>query len=249
MTTPASPSPAQPAGDDRNLVVVDAATATSFEDKLHLFWRDHRGKVYAVVGLVAAAGLGKFALDYLAAQKEKSVQSAFVAATTTDQRKAFAAAHQDHPLAGIALLNAGDDAFKAGKSADAATNYDQAAKALKTGPLAARAKLGAAVAKILAGKTAEGATELKQLADDAAQAKDQRSEAAYHLVTLAADAGNSADVQKYSDLLGRIAKDSAWFMRASALRASLPTPTPAPATDGKKADTPTDLKVNLPGGK
>lgn len=257
MSMSATPSKSNPAGDDRNLVAVDATTAVTFEDKVNLFWKKNRNAVIALCVLVLLAIVGREGWNYLAAQKELEVEKAYAAATTPEQLKSFAAAHADHSLGGIAQLQMADDAYKAGKAADAVTAYDKALVALKDGPLAARAQLGRALAKISAGKAADGSGELKKLADDASQTKTVRAEAAYHLTSLAVEAGNATEAQKYVDLLMQIDPDSqrSWTQRALQRRASLPaTPAPAaaaaPAADAKKSDAAAPaVELKVPGKK
>ena len=251
MTTPATPSAPKPAGDDRNLVAVDVSTAASFEERLHLFWKNNGNSILTLVGLVLVGIIAKGGLDYFSAQKELGIEKDYAVATTPEQLKAFATSHTGHSLAGIALLRVADDAYAAGKTADALTGYEQALPALKGTPLAARAQLGRALAKIGTGKGAEGTAELKQLADDARLTKGVRAEAMYHLASLANDVSNSADVQKYSEALMRLDPSSPWTQRVLALRASLPTP--AAATDEKKPaeagkpDASAPMQVKLPG--
>lgn len=254
MSTPATPASPKPAGDDRNLVAVDATTATSFEDRMHLFWEKNGTAVLTLCGLVLVGILAKGGWDYLAKQKELGVEKDYAAASTADQLKAFAASHTGHTLAGIALLRVADEAYTAGKTADAIPAYEKALAELKTGPLAARAKLGRALSKLAAGKTAEGTADLKQLADNAAEAKIVRVEASYHLASLAAEAGNAADVQKLSEQIMKLDPQSPWTQRAFSLRASLPAPKAeaAPAAgkaDEKKADAAPAVQVKLPGAK
>ena len=259
MSTPATPTSPKPAGDDRNLVALDATTATTFEDKVHLLWEKHGKAVWLGCGLVLVGFLAKGGWDYLAAQKELGIEKDYAAATTPEQLRAFAASQAGHPLAGIALLRVADEAYTAGKAADAAAAYDKAALALKDGPLAARAKLGRALAKIGAGKNADGAGELKQLADNANEAKTVRVEALYHLASLAAEAAKAEEVQKLSEQLMKLDPQSPWTQRAFGLRASLPA-APAPVADsakpadaGKPADKKTEaspsMQVKLPGTK
>lgn len=251
MSTSATPSSPSPAGDDRNLVPVDATTAVTFEDKAQLFWKKNRALLIGVCVVVLLAILGKGGWEYLARQKELDVEKAYAAATTTEQLKTFSAAHADHSLGGIAQLRIADEAYEAGKAADAIAAYDKAAVTLKTGPLAARAKLGRALAKASAGKAPEASTELKQIADDAAQFKALRAEAAYHLTSLAVEAGNATEAQRLVDQLNQIDPMGTWAQRAIMLRSTLPaTPAPAPAAaaapaaDAKKDES---VKVKLPG--
>lgn len=245
MSTPATPSSPKPAGDDRNLVAVDAATAATFEDKMQLFWKNNRTMVAGLCGLVLAGIVAKGGWDYMAAQKDIEVGNAYAAAATPEQLKAFAAAHSSHVLGGIAQLRMADDAYGAGKAADAVAGYDKALAVLKDGPLVARAKLGRALAKAQSGKGAEAAAELKQLADDAKQLKAVRSEAAFHLTGLAVEAGNAVDAQKYVDQLNQLDPMGPWSQRAVSLRATLPA-TPAPAAPKADAAAPA-VQVKVPG--
>ena len=260
MSKPATPSSPSRAGDDRNLVAVDATTAVSFEDKINLFWKNNRTAVLAICGLVVVGIVGKGVWDYLARQREADIGKAYAAATTPEQLKSFGAAHDGHTLAGIAQLRLADEAYTAGKSADAITGYEKAAAVLKTGPLAVRAKMGRALAKVQAGRTADATADLKQMADDANQFKSVRAEAAYHLTGLAVEAGNAAEAQKLVDQLMQIDPDpqKSWTQRAMMLRATLPaTPPPAVAEPapgapaGEKKDEPAApvLQLNLPGKK
>ena len=154
--------------------------------------------------------------------------------------KTFADSHPGHPLAGAAYLRVADEAFAAGRAAEALPNYEKAAAALKDGPFAARAKLGLAVTKVVGGQASEGAAELKRFAEDTNQLKGVRAEAAYHLASMGVEAGAAADVQKYSDLLMQIDPASPWTQRALALRASLPVAPLAvePSADSATPSTP-----------
>lgn len=253
------PSHSNPSGDDRHLVPVDETTAVTFEDKLHLFWKKNRNGVIGVIAIVLLAIAGKEGWEYLQRQKDADVKAAYASATTSDLQKAFIAAHPDHVLAGIAHLRMADDAYKAGRSADAINAYTNAIAALKTGPLAARAQLGRAIAKAQSGKTADAIADLKQLADDKNQFKAIRAEAVYDLTSLAAEAGNAADTQKYSDQLMQIDPTSPWTQRALALRTSLPATEKsadaaakpadvkaAPQSSEKKDEAAPAVKLNIP---
>ncbi len=261
MTTPANPSNQKPAGDDRNLVAVDENyKALTFEDTVHQIWARNRKLVYLFLVVVLVAILGKGGWEYLQQQKEAEVGKSYAAATNAEQLKAFATAHPDHPLAGLAYLRVADEAYAAGKTADAVAAYDKAIPALKDGPLAARAQLGRAIAKAQSGKSAEAVNDLKQLANDANQASALRAEASYQLASLAAEAGNAADVGKYVDDLMKIDPSSSWAQRGMMLRATLPAaPAPkpttaaptapsAPAPAAKKDDGKSgEMQVKLPG--
>ena len=229
MTTPATPSAPNKTGDDRNLVAVDENyVALTFEDRLHIYWRKNGRSVVAFIVVVLLAILAKGAWEYLDAQKELEIQRAYAAASTTDQLKAFAAAHAGHLLTGVAQLRLADEAYAAGRSADTISGYEAALATIKSGPLASRARLGLAMARIQSGKTPDGEAALRQLAADAAEAKGTRVEAAYQLASLASVAGKPDDVRKYSDQVMQLDPTSPWTQRVMMLRASLPATEVAP---------------------
>jgi hypothetical protein len=239
-TSPSSPKPG----------TESTPAPLTFEDKLQHFWQQNRMIVLGLCALVLIAILAKGGWERYQAGRERDVEAAYAAATTTEQLRSFIAAHPDHELAGVAELRIADEAYAAGKSADAVAGYDKAVATLKTGPLATRAQLGRALAKIQSGNATDGANELKQIANDSAQLKTARAEAAYHLASLAAESNNAADVQKYADQLEQIDPASTWARRAMMLRATLPVPAaPAPAaatsSESTKAGGPS-LEVNLP---
>ncbi len=229
------PSNANPTDDSK--ATGETYVPLTFEDKLNQFWQKNRGIVFGLCALVLAVILGKGLWERHQKQQEQDIETAYANATTPEQIKAFIAAHPDHSLSGVAELRQADEAYTAGKSADAITHYDKAVAILKTGPLAARAQLGRALAKVQAGKAAEAGNELKTLLNDATQLKALRAEAAYHLASLAADSGNATDVQKYVDQLNQIDPASPWARRAVSLRASLPA-TPAPSVPAATSATP-----------
>src|SRR5688572_4825720 len=119
MSPSATPSTPTPAGDDRNLVAVDATTAISFEDKLQLFWKRNRTMVLGLCVAIVIVILAKGGWDYYARQKDLDIEKAYASATSTEQLKAFIAAQPNHVLGGIAQLRIADEAYAAGKSDDA----------------------------------------------------------------------------------------------------------------------------------
>ena len=244
MTTPAAPSDSNPPGDDHNLVAVDEnSAALTFEEKLHRFWKGNSQMVIAGCVMVLLVILAIGGWDLYQDRREKGIENDYAAATTPEKLGAFAAANPGHELAGLALLRLADDAYSAGRFAEAQTNYDKAAAVLKSGPFAARAQVGAAVSQLDLGKTAEGEAALKRISADASQLTGIRAEATYHLARLAMDAGRVADVSKLSDQLMQIDPASPWTQRALALRASLPV---VPATEAKKEGPSALPMISLP---
>lgn len=226
------------------------------ETTLHRFWRQNGQMLILVCAAVLLAILAKGGWDYFAAQKEESVRKAYAAATTSEKLKAFADDHSGHVLAGIARLRLADEAYAAGKGAEAVTAYEAAVPALQDSALAARARLGVAMARIQAGRKADGETALRELVGQADLAKATRAEAGYHLATLAYAGGRTDEVLKYCDQIMEIDAGSAWAQRAQMLRLQatvastqgrpLPAPSPVPAAP---ADAGPEIKLNLPTGK
>lgn len=227
MSTPTSPT-TPPAGDDRNLVQAAPAPASpGFEERLQAFWSKHAKLIMLVCVVVLAAIVARGAMEWMAANKEKGIAADYAAATTNDQLRSFIAAHPSHALAGAAHLRLADEAFAAGNQTAALGDYQKAAEILKTGPFAGRARLGAAMSKHLSGDLSGAQADLRAIADDITQLKAVRAEAAYHLASLASEAGNSAEVARLADQVMAIDPTSLWSQRAMMLRVTAPSPAAA----------------------
>jgi len=159
-----------PAGDDRNLVIVDEDFAQAdSEDRLWLFWERNQerlvgGTVAVVVGLIAW-----FAVQSWIESEAEGLRTKYAEVKDDAGRAAFAAAHPGETLAAVALLEVADNLKTAGKPAVAA--YDAAAAAAeKAGSAPAvraigwRARLYAGLLAQDAG-AADAATRLAQVAD------------------------------------------------------------------------------------
>lgn len=255
MSTPATPSPT-PSGDDRNLVRVDETyVAPGFEDKLRIFWEKNSKTVLIVCVAVLAAIVIRGGWELVQSQKAKGIAADYAAAASDSAKlKGFAESHEGHALGGAAYLRLADEAYAAGKFADAAAHYEKAAAILKEGPFAGRIRLGLAVSKIQAGNASEADAALKALANDVGQLKAVRAEAAYHLATLAAAAGKNDEVAKLAEQIMTIDPQGTWSQRAMMLRATLPageatTAAPAPTATEEKTDDATPAVSFKPGGE
>ena len=202
-----------------------------FEEQLRAIWekKENRTTVFFGCAVVALAIIGWYGYKAFAAQRESEIESAYSAAVIPARLHAFTQDNKGHPLAGAAYLKLADDAYTAGNYDAAFGDYDKAATALPGTPFASRALLGKAVCQVRSGKITEGSTALRQLAEDAAQLKTVRCEAAYHLATLAFDAGNFDDVTKLADLIMQVDAGGLWAQRAIQLRIRGPM-TAAPGT-------------------
>ncbi len=223
MLTP-TPSPSPTGQDQQNAV----AAAPDLETTMREFWHKNGKTVLLACGLVLAAVAGKAGYEYFNEQREISVANEFAAASTPEKLKAFATSHAGHTLAGVAQLRLADDAYAAGKFTEASSLYQQAATTLKAGPMASRAHLGEGISKFQSGQTAEGETKLKAVASDASLSKPLRAEAAYHLASIALDAGRHEEASKHLDLINAIDPSGLWAKRGMMLRGRIQTPSATP---------------------
>lgn len=241
MSTPHKPDSPSSAGDDRNLVTIDENyLAPTFEDRLRIFWEKNARAIVAGCVLIVLVILGKGAYDYTVSQRERAVAADFAAASAAegdDSLKSFVASHGDHVLGGLAQLELADRAYLARNYADARAAYEKAAGILKKNAFGQRARLGAAISAVQAGAASEGEAALNQIVSDLALDKLVRSEAAYHLASRAAEAGNTTEAIRLIEQSTVIDPEGHWADRASMLRSTLSVPE-TPDAAGTAADTP-----------
>lgn len=222
MSSNPKPTPAV-SGDDRNLVSVDENyLAPTFEDRLRLFWEKNSRAVVAGVALVLVVILGKGGYEIFRARQERAVSAAYAAATSDALLADFVAAHPGHVLGGLAQLRLADQAYASGSYAAARSAYEKAAGILKSDTFGQRARLGAAISAVQSGASAEGGAALKAIVADLNLAKLVRAEAAYHLASLAAVAGDGAEALRLIEQVSAIDPEGPWADRASLLRTTLP---------------------------
>lgn len=218
--SPTPPSPASRADDPQAAASAEPVPVAgpSFEDQLRAFWEAQRSRIVTVVAVVALVILGKGLWEMYEAQREAAIAADFAKAKTSEQLRRFAVEHPADALAGVAHLRLADEAYAAGKFADAAAGYGKALAVLKDGPLSSRARVGEGVAHVLGGQKAAGTATLKALADDLTAAVSVRAEATYHLASLAAEAGDAAGLQTFLEQLTKVSPQSLWTQRAALLR-------------------------------
>lgn len=243
ITPPNQPS----VGPNRPGATADKTqTELPFDEQLRIFWEKNRHALYLGCALVVLAIVGRYVYETLTAEREAKIEAAYAVATTPAKLQAFARDNAGHPLAGVAWLKLADDAYAAGNFSEAFVNYDKAAAALPGTPFATRALLGKGMCLIQSGKTAEGTAVLRQLEEDAAQLRAVRCEAAYHLASLAFEAGNFGEVVKLTDLIMQLDTGGLWAQRSLLLRARTPVPVAAAAPE-KKGEAAPVVSVKLPG--
>lgn len=216
-------TPSTPTGDDRNLVTAaESVAAPDFEENVRLFWEKRRASILGVAAIVILVILGRHGLQWMEASKIAAEREAFAAVSTDGERQAFAAEHSDSLLGGVALLQVADNAYSEGRFADAISGYDAALKAVGDHVLAGRIGLGRAMAQIKSGDTSGGQKKLRTIADDLAAPRAVRTEAAYHLATVAAANADAEGLGKLVTQINSIDPASSWAQRVSILQASLP---------------------------
>ncbi|MDD3179302.1 MAG: tetratricopeptide repeat protein [Opitutaceae bacterium] len=225
MTTVPS---SEPQGKAQKSDAAPAKEATSvgvlgFEEKIHKFWRENRQQVLFLCAAVLLAIVVKEGWQYFSAMRERDLQEQFAASVSSPAKlAAFADGHSSHALGGVAYLTLADQKFESGDFKQAVVFYQKAGGVLENKALNGRARLGEAMSSLNVGDRAAGEAGLKAVAGDPTLLKATRSEAAYHLASLAADAGKVDEVKKQVEEIGRIDPASMWSQRAALLLVSLP---------------------------
>ena len=206
-----------------------------FEVHVHEYWAKNRGMILMVLTGVVVAIIGWQGWQHFAAVREQNVRDEYAKiGDQTAKLPAFVEAHSGHSLAGVARLRLADEKYTAGDYKSAGSLYVKAAEGLQNDILLGRAKLGAAVSQLKAGDQTAGEAALKALSADTAVNAGARAEAAYHLATIALDAGKTDEAKKFADEVSKIEATGPWAQRAAMLLASLPfsaAPSAAPAAD------------------
>ncbi|MFM7743217.1 MAG: hypothetical protein ACKO8X_06960, partial [Verrucomicrobiota bacterium] len=103
-----------PAGDDRNLVVVDEDFANAdAEDRLWLFWERNKALIVQGTTAVVIGILGFLAYFFWNESRRLELGVEFTACQDEAARRAFADRHPGEALAAVALTDVADDLKKA----------------------------------------------------------------------------------------------------------------------------------------
>jgi hypothetical protein len=199
-----------PAGDDRNLVVVDEDFVNAdTEDRLWLFWERNKdliikGTVGIVVGILAF-----LAYFFWNESRREALGEEFTACQDEAARRAFAGRHPGEPLAAVALTDVADDLKKAGKFAEAAKAYDEAdrlaglaGQAPAIAALGTRARLYSALCRLEAGEAGADKA-IAAVADDVKAPETLRGFAMLTLANLAVAKGDTAEATKWLNAMDK----------------------------------------------
>jgi hypothetical protein len=201
-----------------------------FATQMHEFWEKNHGQIYFLCIVVLLAIVGREGWGYYTNAREQGIEEDYAKASGSPEKLAgFASEHSGHELAGVALLHVADDKYIAGDYSAARTNYGKAAETLANNDLKSRARVGTAMSQLAGGDKAGAETALKAILTEAGLSKLARAEAAYHLASLANEAGKLDDVKKYLDEITKIDATGVWAQRGFVLRSRLPVDKAAPA--------------------
>ncbi|MGH7994992.1 MAG: hypothetical protein ACREFX_01420, partial [Opitutaceae bacterium] len=167
--------------------------------------------------------------DAFGRYQEHRVEAAFAQARSPSDLRAFVTDHPGRELSGVAELELADGDYAAGRPAQAQREYAHAAILLRGHPLEDRAEIGLAVTEIETGKPAAGKAALQRIMNDPKQLAVNRAEAGSQLASLAASAGDGAEVRRLAAELMQIDANSPWTQRAFAISADMPAASPPPA--------------------
>lgn len=207
------------------------AGADAFADQVQAFWEKNRPFVLLLIVTVLAVILAREGWQAYGAMRERGIQAEYGKIERIDQLPKFAEAHAGHALAGAAWLRVADDAYGKDDFRSAATHYAKAVESLDNVTLKSRARLGGAMSQIAAGDQAAGETALKALQADADATAALRAEAAFHLATLAHQAGRTDEAKQFLDEVTKIDAMGFWSQRSFGLRAQIEAAKPAPAAN------------------
>lgn len=198
------------------------ALQSTFETTMRAFWEKNRNGILVLCVAILLGIIAREGWQWYAAARDRGVQEAYALAGSEAGKLAkFAADHSGHPLAGAALLLLADKKFEARDFRAAAEAYEKAGAAVALDALVGRAKLGSAVSKLAAGDQAAGEAALKAVQGAVALPKAIRTEAGYHLATLAVEAGNKEEAIKRIEEISQLDPTGPWAQRSVGLRASL----------------------------
>jgi hypothetical protein len=199
-----------PAGDDRNLVVVDEDFVNAdAEDRLWLFWERNKTLLVQRVTAVVIGILGFLAYFFWNESRRLELGAEYTACQDEAARRAFAGRHPGEALAAVALVDIADDLKRAGKFAEAAKAYDQASQAAlattltpAVEALGARARLYAALCRFEAGDATATAA-IAAVADDVKAPETLRGFAMLTLANVAIAKGDANEATKWLNAMDK----------------------------------------------
>ncbi len=194
------------------------APQPGFEDAVQTFWARNRQLILVACVAALFVVIGRYGWEYYTQHKEQEIRTAYArAGDRPEQLASFAQEHAGHALSAIASLRIADQRYTEGDYRQALENYNKAVPGLSNSALLGRARLGAALSQHYAGDKSAAEAALKGISTDANLPKALRAEAAYHLASVAFEAGNQTEVERVVAEIGKIDPAGIWSQRATAL--------------------------------
>ena len=215
---PTLPSDAEltdaPASDERKTVILDEdLEGVELEDRMWLYWKRNRNFIITTLVIAFALVIGIQSWKMYKSHASQAIENAYLEAQNPQQLEDFAKANGGTTLAGIALLQNADAAFKAGKFADAEKFYNQAADDLGSTILAARAKIGAAMSVLSSGGANKASDMLEKVYKS--DASEFSAQAGYLLALVKVQSGKKADAESLLKEIAGNAKNGAFAALAN----------------------------------
>ncbi|NBB78083.1 MAG: hypothetical protein GVY36_01335 [Verrucomicrobia bacterium] len=195
---PTLPEDQQDVVDERHLVDAKDSEDISFEDRVSIYWSENKGFITGSIIVLALVIIGFNGARIYQERAEAKVQAAYAEAKAADTLDAFAQAHTNDELGGLAALSVADTAFEAEDFERAVNFYTIASGALEGTILEGRALIGQAFARFYNGQENDALAQLADIAANATLPDAARAEAAYHLAIEADLAGRSDEFDRYA---------------------------------------------------
>jgi hypothetical protein len=176
------------------------------EERFNQFWKDNGSSIFVCIVVGALIVIGAQTWRYVDGRIEKSTQTQYAHADSSDKLLTFAQDHPKHKLAGAAYLRVASGEFSRAQYKQAASHYTMAADRLAGLPLHERAVLGSALSELLDPTTVgSGVTDLTAILNNQDMTSLTRAEAGFNLALYYLekhDYKNLAAVAAISDTFG-----------------------------------------------
>lgn len=188
------------------------------EERFNDFWKKNGVSVFGGIALGAVIVIGIQLFQYFDQKKEDSIQAAFSAAQSIEEKIQFAEEHPDHQLAGLAQLQVADARYNEGKYNEAAELYGSTSKVFVDPTIASRAMLGQGISLLQAGNKEDGRSVLRAIALDANALDQTRAEAAYHLAISFWEDKENENALEMTEVILQLEAAQFWAYRANLLK-------------------------------
>ncbi|NDV62391.1 tetratricopeptide repeat protein [Puniceicoccales bacterium CK1056] len=195
----------------------DLPPDADMEERFNDFWKNNGTGIFGGIAIGALIVVGIQLFQYFGEKKEASIQEAFAASSSVEEKVAFAGEYPDHQLAALAQLQVADSRYEEQAYGEAADAYAEAAKGFEDPTMASRALLGQGMSLLMGGSLESGRALLEAVALDTTALDQTRGEAAYNLAVTYWEAGDTERVTEITDIILEL-NSPFWIFRANSLR-------------------------------